>query len=113
MNAEQLRALQAPLKERYKGDAKTAPRKVIKKAERARPSTRGLRKRDFSASLATCPMRYILPSSGAMVLHAKGPSGERPDLINTSAVSRCVIGSPEGRICGVSTPAARACSRIS
>lgn len=53
----------------------------------------------------------MFSSSGAMVLHATGPSGERPERISTWAVSRWVSCEPSGNICGVITPASRACSR--
>ncbi len=33
--------------------------------------------------LPTLPSRYMLPSSGAIVLHASGPSGESPDFWRT------------------------------
>ncbi len=56
---------------------------VMKKAERARPSTRGLRNRSFWASEPTLPRRYMLPSSGAAVFTAVGPRGERPERIST------------------------------
>ena len=86
---------------------------VMKKAERARPSTSGFRKRSLISGLPTLPSRYMLPSSGAAVLQASGPSGERPVRSSTTAVSRCDRWLPSGRMCGVSTPAARAFSRIS
>ncbi len=55
----------------------------------------------------------MLPSSGAAVLQASMPSGDRPDLIRTTAVSRWLRCEPSGKMCGVSTPAARASSRSS
>jgi hypothetical protein len=56
---------------------------VMKKAERARPSTSGFRNRSFCASEPTLPRRYMLPSSGAAVLTAVGPRMERPERIST------------------------------
>ena len=82
----------------------------MKNAERARPSTIGLRKRSLSSGPPTLPSRYMLPSSGAAVLQASGPSGDNPVRCSTIAVSRWVRCCPSGRICGVSTPAARALS---
>ena len=46
---------------------------VMKNAERALPDTSGSRKRSFCSALPTLPSRYILPSSGAIVLQASGP----------------------------------------
>ena len=86
---------------------------VMKKAERASPETSCFRKRSFNSGLPTLPMRYMLPSSGAMVFTATGPSGDRPEGLRTIAVSRCVRWRPSGRMCGVITPAARAFSRSS
>ena len=63
---------------------------VMKKAERARPDTKGSRKRDFCSAVPTLPSKYMLPSSGAIVLQARGPSGDRPEAISAMAVSRCV-----------------------
>src|SRR6202023_709475 len=59
---------------------------VMKNAERASPDTSGARKRAFWSGVATLPSRYILPSSGAMVLQALGPSGDRPVRCRTIAV---------------------------
>jgi hypothetical protein len=46
----------------------------------------------------------MLPSSGAIVLQASGPSGDRP---SDQDHRRLALGqmAPSGRICGVSTPA--------
>lgn len=85
----------------------------MKNAERALSDTRGSRKRAFCLVLPTLPSKYILPSSGAIVLQASGPNGERPDSIRAFAVSRCVRSDPSGRMCGVSTPALRALARSS
>jgi hypothetical protein len=56
---------------------------VMKNAERALPDTKG--SKETGLLLGTPDFA----ASGAMVLHASGPSGERPDLINAFAVSRC------------------------
>src|SRR3546814_19646741 len=45
---------------------------VIKKAERMRPSTIGFRKRALSSGLPSLPSRYILTSSGAILLRSDG-----------------------------------------
>lgn len=86
---------------------------VMKKADRARPSTSGFRNRSLISGEPILPRRYILPSSGAAVLHASGPSGDRPVLARTVAVSLCERCEPSGSMCGVNTPAARASSRSS
>ena len=49
---------------------------VIRNAERCTPATSGFRNRSFCSGVATLCSRYILPSSGAMMLSATGPSGE-------------------------------------
>ena len=62
----------------------------MKKAERASPDpTSFARKRAFWLSDATLPSRYMLPSSGAAVFTATGPSGDRPLKRKTCAVSSC------------------------
>ena len=86
---------------------------VLKKAERASPATNGARKRDFISGEPILPSRYILPSSGAIVLQASGPNSDRPLARRTIAVSRWLRCEPSARMCGVSTPALRAFSRIS
>lgn len=53
----------------------------------------------------------MLPSSGAMVLTASGPSGERPDFWRTWAVSSWVRWPPSGRTCGQHPPPPRGPSR--
>ena len=70
---------------------------VIRKAERARPSTMGLRKRSFISGLPTLPSRYMLPSSGAAVFTATGPNGDSPDAFRTVAVSRWLRWLPSGK----------------
>ena len=62
----------------------------MKNAERAWPCTSGSRKCFFCSGVPTLPSRYMLPSSGAAVLQASGPSGDRPLFFRTCAVSRWV-----------------------
>src|SRR5476649_1564734 len=80
---------------------------VMKNAERASPATSGARNRSFCAAVPILPIRYMLPSSGAAVFTATGPSGDKPDCFRTVAVSSCVRWPPPARICGVRTPAAQ------
>jgi len=61
---------------------------VMRNAERARPEMIGAKKRAFCACVATLPSKNMLPSSGAMVLQAKGPRGESPVFLSTVAVAR-------------------------
>jgi hypothetical protein len=49
---------------------------VIAKQERVRPATSGASQRVFCASVATTSIRWMLPSSGAWMFIATGPSGE-------------------------------------
>ena len=51
---------------------------VMKKAERARPSTTGFRNRSLIIGLPTLPSRYMLPSSGAVVLQRQRPERRQP-----------------------------------
>lgn len=71
---------------------------VMKKAERCWPDTRGTRKRSFCCGVPILDNRNMLPSSGAMVLTATGPSGERPERSSTAAVSRWLRWCPSGRM---------------
>lgn len=49
---------------------------VMAKQERAWPWTSGRNQRSFCASVATTSIRWMLPSSGAWMFSATGPSGE-------------------------------------
>ena len=86
---------------------------VMKNADRILPSTIRGKNRCFSSGDATLLSRYILPSSGAQVWQANGPSGDKPERISTAAVSLWVRCPPSSKICGVITSAERASAFIS